>query len=113
MIRGTLYEKYAKEREACELIENESAFIFYRISAKECFIADMFVEKEKRKSGEAREIIKALKGIALANECELITGNIFLTDVNANQTLLAALHVGFKVVAANQSFLTIAMKAGG
>lgn len=107
MIKGTLYEKYAKERESCDILENEFGFVSYRIFESDCFIQDIYVDSECRKRGKFRELIELLEELALGAECKTITGNIFLNDQGANNTLMAALLVGFKVILSHPNCLTL------
>lgn len=109
MIKGSLYEKYAKERESCDILENENAFLAYRIIGEECFIQDLFVDIDQRKSGKCRELMELLREVALGAECKAITGNLFLIDSNFNQTLIAALLIGFKVIFASPQGVTISL----
>jgi hypothetical protein len=51
MIKNTLYAKYILEREGLEILEDEFSFITYKIAGPECFIANMFIDQEKRKTG--------------------------------------------------------------
>lgn len=107
MIRGSLYEKYVKERAGCEILEQDFGFISYKIENAECFIADMFVDEPERKKGRSRELMDELSEIAIDAGCLRITANIFLNDKNANQTLIAALLIGFNVISAGPVFITI------
>jgi hypothetical protein len=107
VIKGTLYEKYAREREGCEILENEFAFVSYRLIGDECFIQDLYVDKDERQMGKCRELIELLAELALGAECKSIIGNVFLNDPGANSTLKAALLIGFKVVVANPNCLTL------
>ena len=113
MISETLYAEYLKERQEAEILENESGFIIYKLTDGECFIIDMFIRPEIRGLGEGHSLVKNLKQIAIASGCKAITANIHLADKNANKTLLAGLHTGFKVVRADQNILLIYMDVGG
>lgn len=109
MIADTLYSKYIKERLGHEIIENDSGFIVFKVNGKEVFIVDMYVRQGMRKNGLGSDLIKNLTGIATFHKAEVITANIHLFDKNANNTLMAALKVGFKVIQADQNILLIAL----
>ena len=113
MISETLYAQYLKERQEAEILENENGFIIYKINQDECFIIDMFIRPEIRGLGQGNDLVRHLKQIAIANGCKAITANIHLADKNANKTLLAGLHAGFKVIRAENNILLICMDAGG
>ncbi|NJM09340.1 MAG: hypothetical protein HC883_00110 [Bdellovibrionaceae bacterium] len=108
MISNTLYAKYILEREGLRIIENESAFLTYKITDRECFIANMFVDWSKRNAGNGRALIEEL--MKVAEDCDVITANIWMWDPNANKTLQAALATGFVVAHAADGVLLISKK---
>ena len=69
----------------------------------------MYVRQGMRKNGLGSDLIKDLIGLATFHKAEVITANIHLFDANANNTLMAALKTGFKVVRADQDILLIAL----
>lgn len=107
MISDSLYANYISERQNGSVIENDDAFITYKINGDECFILDMYVKKEKRTAGIGKKIVGELEAIALSENCKFISANIHLFDRNANSTLLASLMTGFDVVRADVGIITI------
>ena len=63
-----LYAEYIKERENLELIQSEYGFISYRFEKDHLFIANIFVTKDKRKSGEAKKLVEELYTINNKNK---------------------------------------------
>lgn len=108
MLKATLYYGYVKDRLGADILENECGFLVYKISDGECFIVDMYMLDKGQ--GHGRSLIDDLKQIASKESCKYISGNIHLADKNQSNTLAAALAVGFKVVLANSTTLTIAME---
>jgi GNAT superfamily N-acetyltransferase len=113
MIKDTLYAKYIKEREDLEVLENESGFITYKISGKECFIANMYVEADQQRKGRGHILIMVLEKLAKNHGCEFLSANIHLKDHGASKTLIAALLVGFEVKAADLGVLVIIKDISG
>lgn len=113
MISSTLYAKYIEERTGGKILEDEFGFIEYRIAGTECFIVDSYVLPEKRKLGHMRALEGRLESIAIEAGCDHMTGNIHLGDSGASKTLVAAILIGFEVVAANAGVLLISKKLGG
>ena len=109
MIADTLYAKYINEREGAHIVETPSGFCTYKIKNQECFIIDLFVAQEARKSGEARRLIELLNSIAHESDCNVITANILLADPGANTTLAASLAIGLSVKRANADVLLITL----
>lgn len=107
---SNLFASYIKERQGIDSIWHEHSFVIYRIVGPECFIVDMFVEKDIRAKGNGRLIINELLEIAKKAGCECITGNIHLGDKGANNTLKASQACGFEVVRAEGNTLLISLK---
>lgn len=105
MIRDTLYAQYIKERQGLSILENENGFIIYKLTEQECFIQDMFVQKEYRRAGVGKDLLNRLKDIACG--CDVILANIWLWDPNCNITLAGALACGFRVNRMNDGFIQI------
>lgn len=112
MIKDTLYSQYIWEREGAEIIENEVAFIIYKIIDKECMILEMFVDPISRGSNKKREIIEELSSLAIKKGCEGLSGTIDLNAKDASHALSAVLRFGFKVVQAQNNILVLYKKLG-
>lgn len=113
MIKDTLYFKYIQERDQAEIIENDFGFVTFKIVNKECFILNMYVLPEYRRSGNFSCMIKLLGEKALQEGCEFISGNIQMYDSGKNKTLSAALSVGFEIVASDINTICIIKKLNG
>lgn len=110
MIKDTLYAKYILEREDRHVVENEAGFVTYRVAGEECFIVDMYIDPTSRRKGLSRNLVETL---IQETRCKVITANIWLNDKNANNTLKAALAIGFTVEQAENGCLLIAKKCVG
>lgn len=106
-MNDSLIADYMKERLGFTTIFKPGGFITYRINGGEAFLAEIFVSKEKRKSGLGREMLIELLNIAKKNKCVYVSANIHLHDKGANNTLRAALSCGFNVSGADQGQLVI------
>lgn len=107
MIADSLYAKYISQRSGFKVLEDKTGFIIYKITNDECFIVDMFVEDFFRQKGKGKELVDTLSDLARFEKCTFVSAHIHLFDNNANNTLHAALHTGFKVVRAENGILTI------
>lgn len=107
MLKDSLFAKYLKDRQGIEVLESEFGFITYKLNGEECFIVDMGVDEKFRLQGHGLKLLNQLEKIADENGAKVITGNIHLWDVNASNTLIAALKQGFKVVRAESNILLI------
>lgn len=113
MIGQTLYAKYIEEREGAKIIENASGFLTYRIMDREAFILNLYIDSKLRKKGLCRELISILEQKALEEKCEVITGFIQINDPGKNNTMMAALSIGFEIAAANEKQILILKKING
>jgi hypothetical protein len=107
MIQDSFYADYILEREGSKILENDSGFVTYKINKEECFIVDFFIAKSFRKTGAARTLLTMLEKIAVANQCEILTANIYLNARGSEITLPAAIATGFKVVRSEHNVLLI------
>lgn len=77
----SLYREYIKEREKKEIIESNDAFITFKILNEICYIVDIYVRPDKRKSGVAKELADRVCVVAVENGCKHLLGSV---DVNAD-----------------------------
>lgn len=113
MIKDTLFAQYIKERLNQEVIENESGFIIYNINGKSCFLAEMYIKPDSRKSGLFIELLNELKELAVENDCEHITATIHQYDKGATNSLSSAFKYGFKIHQAHNNIITIILNLSG
>lgn len=111
MLKDTLYAQHLEERGG-KLLETAHGYAEYRVIGNECFIVDMHVAKEFRKTGEGRGLTLALADVAKAAGCTTLTGNIQISDPGCSNTLIASLTVGFKVVGAVGQTIVIEKELG-
>lgn len=113
MIVNNLFADYLKERLGQEIIENEHGFIIYKINGNECFLAEMYIKPESRRSGHGKSLLTELKVIGLDAGCEYITATIHQVDKNAHFTMAGAISCGFKIHNAHNNVITIILNING
>lgn len=113
MISNTLYARYHEERSGAKILECEDGFLVYRITGEECFIVDMYIAPEKRKSLLFKKMMDELEILAKSSGGTLITANIFIDDPGASNTLIAVLKYGFRVTGTGNGVLLVAKEIGG
>lgn len=109
----SLYAEYVLERQGLSVMTYDSGFIAYKCEKEECFIAEMFIKKDKRKTGLGKSMIAVISEVAKQSGCKVITANIHLNDPNASSTLVAAICTGFKVECADRGAILISKKIEG
>jgi len=101
------YFKYVNEREGSEILNKYYGFITYKTHQEECFIVDMFIDKEYRGSKKSKEMINDLSSIAKSKGCSFISAHIQDNDKCVTKTISAAIANGFKIFEANHGRITI------
>jgi len=91
------YGDYLKERRAVEVIENEDGFIAFKIHGEECFLEDIYVAPEKRKTRIGSELVLQMETFAKDMSCKYVTCNVWPSAHGSTVSLKAALANGFKL----------------
>lgn len=108
-----LYSAYIKEKYNREtLCYSEKAFITYEINKDECYIVDIYVDPEFRRSGVATEIAKEVEEIAKKAGCKYLTGTVNLRAKDPDASVKALYFYGFKLTEANQAYLMFTKMLG-
>ncbi len=94
----SLYAEYTKEREDNEILEYKEGFITFRMEGIDvCYIVDLFVKKENRKSNFGLFMANEVTRIAKENGCKMLLGSIDPSTNGAHESLTALLYYGFKL----------------
>ncbi len=88
---------YFLEREGFDSIITEEGFATYKINGEECYIRDIWVDKDYRKKGIGAEMADDISRIAIAKGCKYLTGSVLVTANNSTESTLILLAYGFKV----------------
>lgn len=113
MLGQTLYADYIKDREGAEVIDAEHGFVTFKVENNECLLLNIYVAPQARKTGVAGMLVDAVCVRAEQSECNAVLAQVHFNDKNASDTLMAALKLGFKVLAGNNSFIWIVKSLGG
>lgn len=106
----SLYSQYIAERTSFSLIEKPHGFLTYELNGDTCFVADIFVIKESRKSGLAMEMCEEMAVIAREFRCKHIVGHVDTTSKTATDSLKFLLAVGMNVLKIEGNFLYLIRK---
>lgn len=91
------YGQYIEEREGLDILENEHGFFTYKISGEECYIKDIFITKDARRSGVATDMANKITKIAKEQGCKFLSGTCDPTTNGATESLKAMFSYGFRV----------------
>lgn len=101
----SLYGQYIAERENAHILECSEGFATYTYIDKYCYIKDIYVIPEHRKSNIASSLADQIAQIAKSNGYSLLMGSV---DINANEptrSLQVLLAYGFKVLMLKESMI--------
>ena len=95
---SSLYAAYIKERENKDIIEYDNGFITYQIfDTGICYIQDIYVIPEMRKSGLTAKMQSEVIEIAKTKKCHTLVGSVCLDTNDANRNLKILLSDGWQV----------------
>ncbi len=104
----SLYAKYISEREDKEIIETDKGFATFLIYPnKECYLQDIYVLPEYRKSGYATDLADSVVLLAKEKGCNKLSGSVCSDDKNATRNMKVFLAYGMQInkVIGNMIFL--------
>lgn len=93
----SLYSLYIQERENKLIIESEKGFATYQFFNDECYVSDIFVVKEYRRSRVAWDMLDEIVKSAKLNNCLYLVGTVIPTTNGSHESVKAHLAYGFKV----------------
>lgn len=102
---NSLYGQYIKERADKEIIEDERGFATYLFMDDGCYIEDIFVRKEYRSKGIAKEMLDKISIIAKEKGCKKIIGTVVPSYKSSTYSLQAAFSYGFKLDSSRQNLI--------
>jgi len=92
----SLAADYRKEREGIETIENEHGFITYKLFPEECYVIDIYVRPEDRRTRIGSMMADSVVKIAKEKGCKILTGSIDTRLISCTQSAKALLAYGFR-----------------
>lgn len=92
----SLFADYRKEREGVDTIEHEHGFVSYKLFSDECYIIDIYVRPDFRKTGLASVLADKVKDIAKEHKCKILTGSVDTRLQSATTSAKVLLSYGFR-----------------
>jgi len=97
----SLYAQYIKEIKSFEIIEDSEGFITYQFIEQEgqkwCYIEELYVIPEKRRTGKVVELADAVTLIAKQNNCVKLLGSIVPSLANSHRRMEILMSYNFKL----------------
>ena len=96
---------YLKEREGIDSLVTEKGFVSYIIAGEECYIKDIWVNKDFRKLGVAAALADQVVEIALKQGCKFLSGTVVPSATGSTDSLKVLLAYGFTLHSASNNFI--------
>lgn len=106
----SLYGQYIEKREGFSIIEDAHGFATYKITSDECYVRDIFVQEEYRKSGLASRLCDEIAAAARVAGCSWLIGSVQPSAVSSTASLKIVLAYGFSLVSSQPDFIVLKMK---
>lgn len=97
------YAKYIYEREGKSIVESPEGFATYSYIQGMCYIEDIFVLPEHRKSGIASKYADTIIAEAATKGCKQVFGSVVISAFECTKSLKVLLAYGFKLHSLNQN----------
>jgi GNAT superfamily N-acetyltransferase len=101
----SLRARYVKEREGFDTLETIDGFAEYKLFKDECYLRDIYVVPDKRKSDVATQLADRVSHIAKAHGCKFLTGSVSPQANGATESLKVLLAYGFKLRSASPELI--------
>lgn len=93
-----MYKDYLKERENKDVLETDKGFAVYLIQGEECYLVDIYVKPEHRRSRECYAITDEVVRIAKEKGCKYLTGSVDTRLPSATASLHVLLNYGMRLL---------------
>jgi ribosomal protein S18 acetylase RimI-like enzyme len=96
LLSMSLYSDYLKETNLKQILELESGFATYHLLGEECYIEDIYVLPDLRKSNKATELALNIEHVARQQGCKYLTGSVNTNIKDPTSSMKVLLAYGFK-----------------
>ncbi len=106
----SLYSEYIKDREGYQTIEYpDVGFATFRFNdeMKECYIRDIYVRTEHRRSRVAEKMADQISDLAKERGCKILTGSIIPSMRGSTESLQGLLWYGFKLHGCSNDYIVL------
>lgn len=101
----SLYGEYIKERVGKEIVESDKGFATYSYVDNGCYIEDIYVIPEHRRSGEAARLADEVAHTAKAKGLQKLFGSVVPSAKGSTSSLKVLLSYGFKLLSADKNII--------
>ena len=103
----SLWSEYREERNEAKFIEKENGFASYSIHNDECYLQDIYVRPEFRKTGLAKELADEVCKKAIEGNCKRLIGSVVVGTRGDSLNLRLLLEHGMKLLSVNNNIIYV------
>lgn len=101
----SLFAQYIQEGKGKSTLESDKGFVIYSFIDDGCYIEEIFILKEYRKTGEASKLTDQIVEIARQKGCKKLLGSVIPSTPVATNSLRAMIAYGFHVTGSINNFI--------
>lgn len=101
----SMYADYAKERLSRETLETDYGFATYEFKDDLCYISDIYVVPEARRSKVGSDIASKIEAIAKEKGAKKLLGSIVPAAKGSTGSMKAMLAYGFQIQSCHENFI--------
>jgi len=107
----SLYSEYLLERTSIQIIETPQGFITFKFNSdNSCYIEDLYVKPEFRRSHVASELADQVCVIARSKGCTKLLGSVVPSAKNSTASMLILAAYGMKLSRSMNDFIVFEME---
>lgn len=93
-IASSPWAEYIREREGAEVLETSEGFAVYTIRGRECYLSDIYVFPEYRRTKIATHIADQVSQIAIKSNCTHLVGSVSPKAAGCTASILTLIGYG-------------------
>lgn len=101
----SLYAEYLHEKTDVKILESPNAFATYVFTDKGCWIKDIYVKPEFRKTNLARDLANMISEIAKEKGVKTLLGSVIPSNKNSTDSLKVLLAYGMTLDSCGNDFI--------
>jgi GNAT superfamily N-acetyltransferase len=92
------------------MLESAYGFATYVLHPEECYIEDVYVIPERRRSGVGAKLVDKISEVAKAHGCKRLVTTVNIKTTGRENSLIACFNCGFKIITASNDIIYLGME---
>lgn len=111
-LEPSLYAMYVYEREGKQIIESDRGFLTYSFFEDKCYLENLFVHPDFRKTHEASKMADKVAEIAKTKGCKKLIGSVTPSTRGSDDSIKVLQAYGFKLESSTNNFIIFTKELG-